>query len=106
MKSDRISNWSALTYRIKCEPLENKKVRKQLESRTSCKFRQLPDVSRDIEKEWLLFKSAIISSAAERLRVAGNSEKKTPWWNQGYIEHRDCSLQRFQFFWWTTEGLF
>ena len=25
---------------------------------------------------------------------------------QGYIEHRDCSLQRFQFFWWTTEGLF
>ena len=28
------------------------------------------------------------------------------WLNQGYIEHRDCSLQRFQFFWWTTEGLF
>ena len=26
--------------------------------------------------------------------------------NQGYIEHRDCSPQRFQFFWWTTEGLF
>ena len=50
-------------------------------------FRQLPDVSEVIEKEWLLFRSAIISSAAEtcrqkRLRVAGDSEKKTPWWKQ------------------------
>ena len=36
---------------------------------------------------FLLFRSAIISSAAEscgrkRLRVAGDSEKRTPWWNQ------------------------
>ena len=56
-------------------------------SSISSKFRQLPDVSEDIEKEWLLFRSAIISSAAEscrrkRLRVAGDSEKRTPWWNQ------------------------
>ena len=41
----------------------------------------------DIEKEWLLFRSAFIFSAAEscgrkRLRVAGDSEKRTPWWNQ------------------------
>ena len=53
----------------------------------SSKFRQLPDVSEDIEREWLLFRSAIILSAAEscgrkRLRVAGDSEKRTPWWNQ------------------------
>ena len=53
----------------------------------SSKFRQLPDISEDIEKEWLQFRSAIISSAAEscgrkRLRVAGDSEKRTPWWNQ------------------------
>ena len=51
------------------------------------KFRQLPDVSEDMEKEWLLFRSALISSAAEscgrkRLRVAGDSEKRTPWRNQ------------------------
>ena len=61
--------------------------RKQFASSISSKFRQLPDVSEDIEKEWLLFRSAIISSAAEscgrkRLRMAGDSEKRTPWWNQ------------------------
>ena len=67
--------------------MEDKEVRKQFASSISSKFRQLPDVSEDIEKEWLLFRSAIISPAAEscgrkRLRVAGDSEKRTPWWNQ------------------------
>ena len=50
-------------------------------------FEDPPDVSEDIEKEWLRFRSAITSLAAEscgrkRLRVAGDSEKRTPWWNQ------------------------
>ena len=81
------SNRSSVTYRIKWEALEDKEVRKQFASSISSKFRQLPDVSEDIEKEWLLFRSAIISSAAEscgrkRLRMAGDSEKRTPWWNQ------------------------
>ena len=67
--------------------MEDKEVRKQFASSISSKFRQLPDVSEDIEREWLLFRSAIISSAAEscgrkRLRMAGDSEKRTPWWNQ------------------------
>ena len=67
--------------------MEDKEIRKQFASRISSKFRQLPDVSEDIEKEWLPFRSAIISSAAvscgqKRLRVAGDSEKRTPWWNQ------------------------
>ena len=67
--------------------MENKQVRKQFASSVSSKFRQLLDVSEDIEKEWLLFRSAIISSAAEscgrkRLRVVGDSEKRTPLWNQ------------------------
>ena len=75
------SNRSSVTYRIKWEALENKEVRKQFASSISSKFRQLPDVSEDIEREWLLFRSALISSAAEscgrkRLRVAGDSEKK------------------------------
>ena len=61
--------------------------RKQLAPIISSKIRQLPNVSADIEKEWLLFRSANISSAAEscerkRLRVAGDSEKRTPGWNQ------------------------
>ena len=77
---------SSVTYRIKWEALEDKEVRKQFASSISSKFRQLPDVfepSENIEKEWLLFRSAIISSAAEscgrkRLKVAGDSEKRTP----------------------------
>ena len=71
--------------------LEDKEVRKQFAISISSKFRQLPDESEDIEKEWLPFRSAIISSAAEscgrkRLRVAGDSEKRTPWWNQDVKE--------------------
>ena len=61
---NRRSNISSVTYRIKWEALEDKEVRKQFASSISSKFRQLPDVSEDIEKEWLLFRSAIISSAA------------------------------------------
>ena len=84
---NRRSNRSSVTYRIKWEALEDQEVTKQFASSISSKFRQLPDASEDIEKEWLLFKSAIISSAAEscgqkRLRVVGDSEKRTPWWNQ------------------------
>ena len=81
------SNRSSVSYRIKWEALEDKEVRKQFASSISSKFRQRPDVSEDIEKEWLLFRSAIISSAAEscgrkRLRAAGDSKKRTPRWNQ------------------------
>ena len=81
------SNRLSVTYRIKWEALEGKEVRKQFASSISSKFRQLPDVSEDIEREWLLFRSAIISSAAEScgrkpLRMAGDSEKRTRWWNQ------------------------
>ena len=76
-----------MTYRIKWEALENKEVRKPFASSISSKFIQLLDVSEDIEKKWLLFRSAIISLAAKscgrkRLRVAGDSKKITTWWNQ------------------------
>ena len=78
------SNRSSVTYRIKWEALEYKEVRKQFASSISSKFRQLPDAS---EREWLLFRPAIISSVAKSceqtwLRGAGDSEKRTPWWNQ------------------------
>ena len=46
----RSNRWS-VTYRIKWEALEDKEVRKQFASSTSPKFRQLPDVSEDMEKE-------------------------------------------------------
>ena len=54
-----------MSYRIKWDALENTEVRKQFATSTSCKFRQLPDAFEDIEREWLLFRSAIILSAAE-----------------------------------------
>ena len=82
------SNRSSVTYRIKWEALEDKEVRKQFASSISSKFRQLPDVSEDIEREWLLFRSAIISSAAESCGAENGLEwraivrKRTPWWNQ------------------------
>ena len=58
------SNRSSVTYPIKWEAMEDKEVRKQFASSISSKFRQLPDVTEDIKKEWLLVRSAIISSAA------------------------------------------
>ena len=51
---NRWSNRSSVTYRIKWEALEDKEVRKQFASSISSMFRQLPDVSKNIEKEWLL----------------------------------------------------
>ena len=81
-RQNKRSNTSSVTYRIKWEALEDKEVRKQFASSISSKFRQLPDVSEDIEKEWLLFRSAIISSAAEscgrkRLRLGAIVRKST-----------------------------
>ena len=99
--ANRKSNWSSVTYRIKWEALEDKEVRKQFASSVSLKFRQLPDVFEDIEKEWLLFRSAIISSAAEScgqkwLREEGNSEKRTPWRNQEVKEAIRAKKDAFQ----------
>jgi len=71
--------------------IEDKEVRKQFASSMTAKFRRLPDESEGIEKEWLLFRSAIIALAVEccrqeRPRVTGVSEKRTPWWNQDVKE--------------------
>ena len=48
----------------------------------AAKFQQLPEVSGDIEMEWLLFRTTTISSAVQRcgqkqLRMAANSERRT-----------------------------
>ena len=50
-------------------------------------FRELPDYTKDVETEWELFKSAVITSAAASCGckcVGGQigSEKRTAWWNQ------------------------
>jgi len=63
----RKSRKSTATYRIKWEALEDKEVRKQFPSSMTAKLRQLSDESEDIEKEWSLFRSAIIGSTVECL---------------------------------------
>ena len=69
------------------KPWLNRDVRKQFASSIAAKFQQLPEVSVDIEMEWLLFRTAMITSAVERcgrkwLKMATDRVKRTPWWNQ------------------------
>ena len=78
---NRKSNRSSVTCRIKWEALKDKEVRKQFTFSISSKFKQLPEAFEDMEKEWLLLRSAIILSAAEscgrkRLIEDDDSEKK------------------------------
>ena len=71
--------------------MADRDVRKQFASSMAAKFQQLPEIYENIEMEWLLFRTAIISSAVEscerkRLRMAAVSEKRTLWWNQDVKE--------------------
>ena len=62
-------------------------MRQTFASKVASLFRELPDYTEDVETEWDLFKSAVITSAADSCgckRVGGQtgSEKRTAWWNQ------------------------
>ena len=52
----------------------------------ACKLKELPTAAEDIETDWCLFQTAVITSAANccgRKRVDGetkSSEKRTFWW--------------------------
>ena len=75
------------TYRIKWESLADKKLRTAFADNIACKFKELPTSTEDIETEWCLFRTAVVTSATNccgRKRVGGtkSSEKRTPWWNQ------------------------
>ena len=75
------------TYRIKWESLADKEVRTAFADNIASKFKELPTSTEDIETEWCLFRTAVITSATNccgRKRVGGtkSSEKRTPWWNQ------------------------
>ena len=64
-------------------------MRKPFASSMATKFRQLQEVSENIEMEWSLFRTAMISSAVEscgrkRLRVAQGNENTC--WNQDIKE--------------------
>jgi len=96
---------SSATCTITWEALQDKQVKKQFASSMSAKFRKLLDESENIEKEWSLFRSAIIASSVECcdswakawLRVAGDSEKRTPsWWNQDVREAIRAKKEAFK----------
>ena len=75
-----------VVYRIKWEALADRDLRKQFASSMKAKFQQLPEVSEDIELEWSLFQTAMISSAVEncrrkRLKMMAGSKKRISWWN-------------------------
>ena len=75
------------TYRIKWESLADKEVRTAFADNIASKFKELPTSTEDIQTEWCLFRTAVITSATnccERKRVGGtkSSKKKTSWWNQ------------------------
>ena len=74
-------------YRIKWKLLSDKKMGHIFASKVASLFRELADYTEDVETEWDLFKSAVITSAdaiCDCKRVGGQmgSEKRTAWWNQ------------------------
>ena len=76
-----------IAYKVKFELLANKKVRHTFASKVASLFGELPDYTKDIETEWNLFKSAVITYAADSCgckRVEGQmgSERRTAWWKQ------------------------
>ena len=75
------------TYQIKWESLADKEVRTAFADNIASKFKELPTSTEDIETEWCLFRTAVITSATNccgRKCVGGtkSSEKRTPSWNQ------------------------
>ena len=75
------------TYRIKWESLADEEVRTAFADNIASKFKELPTSTEDIETEWCLFRTAVITSATnccgrKRVGRTKSSEKRTPWWNQ------------------------
>ena len=69
------------------ELLTDKKMRHTFASKVPSLFRKLLNYTEDVETEWDLVKSAVITSAAANCDckcVGGQmgSDKRTAWWNQ------------------------
>jgi hypothetical protein len=77
----------AQAYRIRWEALGDELVKDKFANDIALKFRELPDLTSDVETEWELFRSAVLASAIsncgrKRLVVPTDSMKRTAWWNQ------------------------
>ena len=73
---------SRKTYRLKWELFADKKVRHTFASKVASLLREFLDFTEDVEAEWDVFKSAVITSAAARCGCKMSSEKRTALWNQ------------------------
>ena len=98
---NRKSRRSSVAYRIKWEALADRDVRKQFAFSMAAKFQQFPETSEGIKMEWSLFRTAMISSAVEScgrklLRMASDSEKRVPWWNQDVKEAIQAKKDAFK----------
>ena len=64
----------------------DKEERTAFADNIASKFKDFPTSTEDIETEWCLFRTAIITSATnccglKRVGETKSSEKRTPWWN-------------------------
>ena len=67
--------------------LSDNEVRTAFADNTASKFKELPTSTQDIETEWCLFRTAVITFATnccgrKRIVETKSSEKRTPWKNQ------------------------
>ena len=67
--------------------MADKEVQTAFADNIASKFKELPTSTEDIETEWCLCRTAVITSATNccrRKRVGGMkiSEKRTSWWNE------------------------
>ena len=74
------------TYRIQWELLADQEVRIAFADNIASKFEEHPASIEDIETEWCLFRTEVITSATnccgrKRVGETKSNEKITPWWN-------------------------
>ena len=60
------------TYRVKWESLANKEVRTAFADNIASKLKELPASTEDIETEWCLFRTAVITSATNCCGILSN----------------------------------
>jgi exonuclease III len=75
------------TTRIRWEELANENIRTAFEKHIRNRYPMIPNATESVEKEWGLFKNAVIEAATEscglkRVGAAFGGCQRTPWWNE------------------------
>jgi exonuclease III len=73
-------------YRIKWERLKEEDTAKNFADNVNQQFSQIPSTELDVETEWSLFKTGIISAATKTCGLKcvanGPAKRSTPWWTE------------------------